>query len=98
MQFADGMPEPSESLVCRLDKQQPFLCILDLILPAIDWPDLRNDIDAGREAAVDQRVSDSLCFLLRSGSGENDFLVSHIESVDRLKSMDYAARLQATSR
>jgi len=58
-------------LAC-LDHEQPFGCRLDLALPAIDRFNLGNDVDAGGQLPLHERMSDAPSLFERSASCENE--------------------------
>src|SRR5271169_1654391 len=59
MELTQHVTQAIKNLGCRLDHEQPLRCRLDLPLPAIDRFNLGNDVDAGGELALNQRMGDA---------------------------------------
>ena len=81
MQLTQSITQTIESVYRRLDYEQPLRCRLDLALPAINRFNLRNDVDAGRQLPLNQRMGDAPGFFERTASGKNKPFVGHIKSV-----------------
>lgn len=76
----DGFAEKWEGLGSGFDEQKILLGLLNRAAPAVDRHDLRNNIDAGCQAVIQERMCDFLCFFERRGGAEDEPLVRHIES------------------
>lgn len=68
MKLLDGGLESRKPVLCRLDEQQGFLCFFDRALPAIDRGQAGDEIDAGREASLDE-VARELAALVKGADG-----------------------------
>src|SRR6478609_7031144 len=79
MQFLHGIANAFERFGLGFDQEQPFRGGLYFLLPAIHRFDLRNDVDAGSQPALHQRVGDLSGFFLRAGGGHNDTGIAHRE-------------------
>src|SRR5215467_1997946 len=70
----------ADSADCRsecLDQEQELLRLFDLSLPSVHRFDLWDDVDAGGEASLDQRVCNLVSLFFRSSSGEDELVVGH---------------------
>ena len=72
MQFGECRSQICDTVCSCFDQKEVFLLVLDGTLPAIDGTDRANDVYAGREAALDQRVRQLLGSLVQSDGGKND--------------------------
>ena len=78
MEFCDRFADLDERRGRRLHDQKPFASFFYGGLPAVDGRDLRDNVDAGREAALDDMAGDLVRFFFRGGGGEDDAFVGHI--------------------
>src|SRR5882724_441755 len=64
----------------RLDDQEELFGLLHFSLPPINGFNLRDDVDAGSEPLLHESTSNFAGLFVRTGSGQDDSLVSHIKS------------------
>jgi hypothetical protein len=71
MQLFHGIANTLKKFGLGLDHEKPFLRRLYFALPAVNRFDLRHNVDARRQPALNQTVSNLAGFFLRSGSRKN---------------------------
>src|SRR5579872_5793702 len=54
--FLDFSAQGGEEVAARLDQQQPFGGVLNFSFPTVDAAGIREDVNAGGEALVDQSM------------------------------------------
>lgn len=84
MESADGRFDGGEEVSPRLDDKQIFAVTLDLTLPAVDGLDVRRDVNARGELGFNQALGDLASLLAVAACHQDDDLVGHFVSLNRL--------------
>src|SRR6266850_1644165 len=70
----------AQLLTTEGDDQKELFGLLHFSLPPINGFNLRDDVDAGSEPLLHESTSNFAGLFVRTGSGQDDSLVSHIKS------------------